>query len=320
MQRAGDRDLVHDQRATLGVACALQHRHGGLAARVVRVVGVVGPGQQHFARADEAAEVVDVAVGFVVEQAVGQPDDAVDRQVLAQDRLDLLAGQLRVAVAVEQALLGGDQRAFAVDVDRAALEHETFGAIAIAVLDLEDLARHLVVALPVGVEPAVFATPGIEGPVDAAQAAVVVDDEGRPGVTHPGVVAAHFHHADARVIQCGARRQVLLGAGADGHRLETGDRLGDGGEGRLRRRRVVPPVVRALRPDHPGLAVRRPFGGHVVTILARGAGQGGHGDVREGWKRPRAFPPPKSNGGKCGALSSYEGLLLTRTAASRRGF
>src|SRR5205823_3497862 len=43
---------------------------------------------------------------------------------LAQAVLDLLARHGRVAVGVEQALLGGQQRALAVDRDRSPLEHE----------------------------------------------------------------------------------------------------------------------------------------------------------------------------------------------------
>src|SRR3546814_15241477 len=63
--------------------------------------------------------------------------------------------------------------------------------------------------------------------------------------------------ADARIVQCRAGCEVLLGAGADGNRLEACNGLGDSGERGLRGRAVVTPVVRALRPDHPGLAVRR---------------------------------------------------------------
>ena len=58
-----------------------------------------------------------MAVGFVVEQAVRQPDYRVDGQVISQILLDLLTVQVRVAVRVEQAFLGGDQGAFAVDMD-----------------------------------------------------------------------------------------------------------------------------------------------------------------------------------------------------------
>ena len=177
---------------------------------------------------------------------------------------------------VEQAFLGGDQRAFAVDVDRAALEDEVVGAVAGAPFDLEDLACHLVVALPGEVQAAFEATPGVEAPVDAAYIALVVDDEGWAGVADPGIVAADFHYADVAVVEARARVLVLPGAGADGDRLEARDGLGHRGEGRLGRLAAVAPVVRAFRPDHPGLLVGFPFGGHAEAVGAWGAGRVAH--------------------------------------------
>ncbi|MNV67952.1 hypothetical protein D3C71_1607770 [compost metagenome] len=44
-QRARNRHLVHHELATLGVAGVLQHFIGSVAARVVGVVGIIGPGQ-----------------------------------------------------------------------------------------------------------------------------------------------------------------------------------------------------------------------------------------------------------------------------------
>ena len=72
--------------------------------------------------ADEAGEIVDMAVGMVVEQPFAEPEQPLDAEVLAQPGLDLLAAHARIAVRVEQALLGGDGEAGAVDVDRAALQ------------------------------------------------------------------------------------------------------------------------------------------------------------------------------------------------------
>ena len=126
---------MYDQWAVPGVRCLFQDTHGGLAARVVGILGVVGPGQQHLARAHEAAEIIHVPVRFIVEQAMRQPDHLVDRQVVGQHAFDFFAAQVGVAVSIEQAFLGGDQRAFAVDMNRAAFKHEAFGAVAIATLD-----------------------------------------------------------------------------------------------------------------------------------------------------------------------------------------
>ena len=62
-----------------------------MAAHVVRVTLVVSPGQQYLTRSNVAAEVIHMAVGFVVEQAVRQPDDLVHGQVRTQYVFDFFA-------------------------------------------------------------------------------------------------------------------------------------------------------------------------------------------------------------------------------------
>jgi hypothetical protein len=54
---------------------------------------------------------------MVVEQAFAQPEQPVDARVIAQPPFDLFAVHPGIAVRVEQALLGGDGKAGAVDVD-----------------------------------------------------------------------------------------------------------------------------------------------------------------------------------------------------------
>ena len=58
---------------------------------------------------DEAREIVDMAVGMVVEQAVAEPHDARRAEVAPEPRLDLVLVEAGVAVGVEQALLGGQE-------------------------------------------------------------------------------------------------------------------------------------------------------------------------------------------------------------------
>jgi len=65
-------------------------------------------------------------------------------------------------------------------------------------LDLQYLLRDFVVPVPRKIQPALQTTPRIEGPVDAAAPAFAVDDEGRPAVPHPRIVAGQFNHADVR--------------------------------------------------------------------------------------------------------------------------
>src|SRR3546814_13140712 len=58
--------------------------------------------------ADEAREIVDMAVGMVAEQPLAEPQQPLDAERLVQPHGDILAGQRRVWGRVEQAFLGGD--------------------------------------------------------------------------------------------------------------------------------------------------------------------------------------------------------------------
>ncbi len=88
-----------------------------------------------------------MAVGLVGEDAATEPDDLLGTEVVAQMSLDLLARELRVAVAVQQTLLGGQSRALAVDVDRSALEHQR-RPVALGALRFQYRGGDPVVALP----------------------------------------------------------------------------------------------------------------------------------------------------------------------------
>ena len=70
---------------------------------------------------DESRDIVDMAVGMIVEQPRAEPHDAGRAEVPAEALFSLLAGQI-VAVGVAQALLGGDDPARSVAVDRPTLE------------------------------------------------------------------------------------------------------------------------------------------------------------------------------------------------------
>jgi hypothetical protein len=71
---------------------------------------------------DESGEVVDMAVGVVVDEAVAEPHDAVRAKVALQPLLNHFLGQARVAVRIEQALFGCEENAGAVAIDRAAFQ------------------------------------------------------------------------------------------------------------------------------------------------------------------------------------------------------
>ena len=128
-------------------------------------------------RVDEPGQVVDVAVGVVAVDAPAQPDDVADAEVVGEDPLHRLAVEPGVAGLdlAEQALLGRQQRAAAVDVDAPPSSTTRTG-----------LPRRAPRAAPSGAGPAAGAIrrgmsvvvavvvvlgPGVELPVDQARRA-----------------------------------------------------------------------------------------------------------------------------------------------------
>jgi len=137
-----------------------------------------------------------VAAGLVVHHAPAEPDDLAHAQVFAQPPLDVAALTVRIAVGVEQALLGDERRALTVDVDGTALVNDR-GAVAIETLGLEHLARDQIVLVPGKIQAATQAAPGVEVPIDTAHGAAAVHDTGWADIAHPGVIVGHFHDAHA---------------------------------------------------------------------------------------------------------------------------
>src|SRR5690606_4037842 len=147
----------------------------------------------------ETAEVVHVAIGLIAVEALGQPDDTLHPEMVAERLLDLVPLQVRVAVGIEQTLLGSDQGALAVHMDSPTLQHETLGAITRATLHAEYLVGYLIIQIPGGIQPAVKTAPGVEHPVHTTQPALAVDDEGRSGIPNPGIIAADLDRKSTRL-------------------------------------------------------------------------------------------------------------------------
>ncbi len=118
---------------------------------MLRVALVIRPREADFAGAHEARKVVDVAVGFVVEDTLAEPDDASHAEEGAQLRLDLRAAQVRVSIGVEQALFGDQGGARAIDVNGAAFVDDAC-QVAVATFELEHFAGDQFVLVPGGVE------------------------------------------------------------------------------------------------------------------------------------------------------------------------
>ena len=63
-----------------------------------------------------------MAIGVIVDQPVAEPEHPVKAEHTGEFRLDLIAGHRRIAIGIEQALLGGGDQSGAVAIDRAAFE------------------------------------------------------------------------------------------------------------------------------------------------------------------------------------------------------
>ena len=233
---------------------------------------VVRPDARDLARTDEADHVVDVAVGLVGVDAVAQPEDLFAAEIVAEHMLDRAAVHGGVAPLGQQAHLSREHRALAVDMDRPALEHEALSAVGIDALELADLLRDLIVEIPREIEPVDEPAPGVERPVHGAHAAVIVDEERRPAVADPGVVARHLDDAHG-ARQALARVLVLRRGDADRHGFKLQDGRCHVQKGFLRGLGAVAPVVVALRPEHPDAGLRLKLRRHPVAVeLRRGAG------------------------------------------------
>ncbi|MNP19242.1 hypothetical protein D3C76_1117600 [compost metagenome] len=182
-------------------------------------------------------------------------------------RFDLLFGQVRVAVFVEQALGRGHAGAFAIHVDGTPFQNERRGVAIHAVL-LQHLSRHLFILIPGVVETALVTAPGVEAPIHATALAGGVGDHGRACVAGPAVIAGHLHQGDVGGHD-GAGLLHKLGRYPHKDRGSTADGIRHLGEGFLREATGDAPVVRAERPDHPDGLLVRPLGGHGEAVGGR---------------------------------------------------
>ena len=220
----------------------------------VVLVRIVAPLEHEVARRGERGDVVDVAVGVVVErQPVREPDGAFGAELGAQLFVDLDLRHRRIPVRVHQALRRGDEGAVAVAGDRPTLEHhvDRTGRVTGPLGEGRRDAR-------VGVERVELLAPRVEHPVGGDTLAGVVEHVDRPGVAEPRVVDRHLDDLDARAAH---RRCPFAEARRGQHRdrLVPGDRVGDVGVRPLGGFELVTPQLGARRPAHHRSLVRFPL-------------------------------------------------------------
>ena len=232
------------------------------------MVLILRPDARDLAGRDEARDIVNVPVRLIGVDAVLDPQHLLTAKIVAKHLLDLFFRLVGVAPLGEQAHLGRQHRALAVDVDRTALEHEALCAVAVHICDLADLARDLIVLVPGEIQPVDEPAPGVELPVHRAKTAPVVHKERRPAVAHPRVVALELHDADI-FGELGARVLILAHGCADRDLFKFCDGLGDIRKGLLRGLAAIAPVVVSLGPEHPHALLGLKFGGHAIPVLLR---------------------------------------------------
>ena len=108
---------------------------------MILVVGRILLVREHdHARRGEPRDVVDVSVRVVADAAFAEPDRLANPERIAKDALVAVARETGIPLLNrrEQALLGHEQRAFAVGLDRAAFEDDALAVVRTRGLDARE--------------------------------------------------------------------------------------------------------------------------------------------------------------------------------------
>src|SRR5207253_8094020 len=141
-----------------------------------------------------------------------EPEDLADAQVRAEHALELRARDTGVPrlLAREQALLGGEEGAAAVDVDGAALEDDVARAAAKRRLPPGAAERAGERIARGGVPPVIAVLrPAVEAPVDEGDVAVVASHEERAGIARPGAVGRDANEVHPPEVDAGVAEDAL---------------------------------------------------------------------------------------------------------------
>ena len=234
------------------------------------MVGIIGPHAADLAGRTKACDVVHVPVGLKRVDAILDPNDLLDAQVLGKLLLDLLLGVLGVAVLIEQAHLGGHHGALAVAVKRATLEDIILGTIAVNLLELCHLQANGSVLVPREIQAVNETAVSIKVEVRKSNLTIVINEERRAGVANPAVVVLHVDNAHVlNAVEDLTHRGEVFSVDAHSDGLKTCNGLDDLGEDLLRRLGAAAPHVGAVRPQNPGTLLLLILAGHIEPVLLR---------------------------------------------------
>ena len=202
-----------------------------------------------------------------------QPDDVRDAERIDQQAIELRASHPGIAVRLEEARLGREQRAFAVDVDRAAFEH-----LAPHERGHVERARELL-ADAIVTRHHVLAAPSVEAEAHARARALRVADDDRRGVARPAVAVLHAMEADARNAR-EERARARFDVRVAHEQLDVlvavlGDRATETRVLDLRVLEQAAPLLGEVGEREPDRAMARPFGGHREAAITGGGGRHG---------------------------------------------
>ena len=206
----------------------------------------------------EPGQGVDVRVGVVAGQrAVLEPEHPLCAEQVSERAFQAGPVQVRVAVRAEQAGGGGQQRARAVAVDAAALEHQPGHPHR----HPEQPGRSQAAGHQVVVVGRELEAPGVEAEVEHHRR-IVLERGDRPEIPGPGVVRGQFgeqqvERVRALPFQPGAHRRHLRRD--DEHPLEPADGHGNPNEHRLHRLERVGPIRGRVRPGKQDRVLLLPF-------------------------------------------------------------
>ena len=229
----------------------------------------------------EPGDVVDVPISVISLDAVSQPQNVADAQIVAQILLNLCLRQLWIAVGVEQAGGGGEQAAETVDVERAAFHHDAGMKHRDVERRTHERGDHVVEVIG-----RILVAPGIEAPVDDGLLGLSVgpslheDGAVVPAPRVVGGMVVEMHSAERHPFrrQEAADRRLHLGVGHVDVDLLAGREVPHHrGKDERHRLELAGPRLELVGPAEPGAAVRRPLGGHRISQGRRSRGQVGSG-------------------------------------------